>query len=104
MTVEFPRTTYARPVREYDEEFKRHLVSEIVTEIAEASIVTDPDVRIRGAAGRRNSRSPHHLFDRNRVALAAFRGAIVSARVRRRPGQARAPRRGEGARRGRARQ
>jgi hypothetical protein len=47
MTVEFPRTTYARAVREYDEEFKRHLVSEIVTEIAEASIVTDPDVRIR---------------------------------------------------------
>src|SRR5215831_12929693 len=37
MTVEFPRTTYARAVRGYDEEFKRHLVS---------SIVTDPDVRI----------------------------------------------------------
>ena len=43
---EFPRTTYERAVREYDEAFQRHLTGAIVNAIAEASIVTDPDLRI----------------------------------------------------------
>jgi hypothetical protein len=47
-TAEGPssRTTYARAVREYDPEFQRHLVAEIINAIAKASIVTDPDLRI----------------------------------------------------------
>jgi hypothetical protein len=40
------RTTYAHAVREYDPEFQRHLVAEIVNAIAEASIVTDPNLRV----------------------------------------------------------
>jgi hypothetical protein len=34
-------TDYARATREYDEDFKRELIAEIVTAIAEASICTD---------------------------------------------------------------
>jgi hypothetical protein len=47
-TAEAPssRTTYARAVREYDDEFKRHLIVEIVNAIAKASIVTDPDLNV----------------------------------------------------------
>ena len=41
MNTEFPRTTYARATREYDEDFKRKLIAEILTAIAEASICTD---------------------------------------------------------------
>ena len=41
MNTEFPRTTYQRAVREYDKEFKRTLIGEIVNAIAEASICTD---------------------------------------------------------------
>jgi hypothetical protein len=41
MNTEFPRTTHERAVREYDEDFKRELIAEIVTAIAEASICTD---------------------------------------------------------------
>ena len=41
MTTEFPRTTYERAVREYDETFKRALITEIVNAIAKASICTD---------------------------------------------------------------
>jgi hypothetical protein len=44
MNTEFPRTTYERAVREYDEEFKRELIAEIITAIAKASIVTDANV------------------------------------------------------------
>jgi hypothetical protein len=46
MNAQSPRTTYERAVREYDEDFKRDLISEIVTAICKASMVTDPDVRI----------------------------------------------------------
>jgi hypothetical protein len=46
MTAEFPRTTYAQAVREYDEDFKRALITEIVNAIARASLVTDPDLRV----------------------------------------------------------
>ena len=46
MTAEFPRTTYERATREYDEEFKRALVSEILTAICKASMVTDPELRV----------------------------------------------------------
>jgi hypothetical protein len=46
MTVEFPRTTYAHAVREYDREFQQHLTSAILHAIAEASIVTDSDLRV----------------------------------------------------------
>lgn len=41
-----PRTTYARAVREYDAEFQRHLVAEIIDAIAKASIVSDPDLKV----------------------------------------------------------
>src|SRR5262249_48654392 len=43
-TEDFPRTTYERAVREYDEDFKRELIGEIITAIATASIVTDANV------------------------------------------------------------
>jgi hypothetical protein len=46
MTAEFPRTTYERATREYDEDFKRELIAEIVNAIAKASIVTDPELRV----------------------------------------------------------
>jgi hypothetical protein len=39
-------TTYARAVREYDEQFKRDLISAITTTIFEASMVTDPELRV----------------------------------------------------------
>jgi hypothetical protein len=32
--------------REYDDEFKRHLIVEIINAIAKASIVTDPDLNV----------------------------------------------------------
>jgi hypothetical protein len=41
-----PRFTYARAVRDYDRKFQEHLASAIVSAIAEASIVTDPDLRV----------------------------------------------------------
>jgi hypothetical protein len=41
---ETARTTYERAVREYDEDFKRTLVSEIVNAVAKASMVTDANV------------------------------------------------------------
>jgi hypothetical protein len=40
------RTTYERAVREYDEEFKRALISEIIDAVAKASLVTDPELRV----------------------------------------------------------
>src|SRR5262249_20617078 len=40
-TTEFPRTTFERAAREYDETFKQALVAEIVTAIAKASICSD---------------------------------------------------------------
>jgi hypothetical protein len=43
-TPETARTTYERAVREYDDEFKRHLIEEIITAVAKASIVTDCNV------------------------------------------------------------
>ena len=46
MTAEFPRTTYERATREYDEAFKQNLIIEIVNAIARASMVTDPELRI----------------------------------------------------------
>src|SRR5215831_9573421 len=46
MNTEFPRTSYARATREYDQTFERALVAEIVNAIARASMVTDPDLRI----------------------------------------------------------
>jgi hypothetical protein len=46
MNVQSPRTSYARAVREYDEDFKRDLISEIITAICKASTVTDPDLRV----------------------------------------------------------
>jgi hypothetical protein len=45
MTAGF-RTTYERATREYDEEFKRALIGEIVNAIAKASMVTDPELRV----------------------------------------------------------
>jgi hypothetical protein len=39
-------TTYERATREYDERFKRALISEIVNAIMQASMVTDPDLRV----------------------------------------------------------
>jgi len=45
VTTEF-RTTYARATREYDTEFQQALVGEIITAIAKASMVTDPDLRV----------------------------------------------------------
>jgi hypothetical protein len=44
MTAEFPRTTYERATREYDETFKRALITEIVTAIFHASKVTDANI------------------------------------------------------------
>jgi hypothetical protein len=44
MTAEFPRTTWARASRDYDEAFKHAPISEIVNAIAKASIVTDANV------------------------------------------------------------
>jgi hypothetical protein len=44
MNTEFPRTTYERAAREYDEDFKRELIGEIITAIAKASIVTDANI------------------------------------------------------------
>ena len=41
MNTEFPGTTYARATREYDEEFKRALISEIIAAIARVSICGD---------------------------------------------------------------
>jgi len=46
MTAEFPRTTYERAAREYDEEFERALVAEIVNAICKTSMVTDPELRV----------------------------------------------------------
>lgn len=46
MTAEFPRTSYERAIREYDREFERALVTEIVNAIARASMVPDPDLRV----------------------------------------------------------
>jgi hypothetical protein len=44
VNAEFPRTTYERATREYDETFQRELISEIITAIAKASICTDTNV------------------------------------------------------------
>ena len=44
MSAEFPSTTYARANCEYDEDFKRHLIEEIINAVAKASIVTDANV------------------------------------------------------------
>jgi hypothetical protein len=44
VTAEFPRTTWARAQAGYDDEFKRHLIAEIVNAIAKASLVTDANV------------------------------------------------------------
>jgi hypothetical protein len=44
MNTEFPRTTWARATREYDDEFRRALVAEIITAIAKASMVTDANI------------------------------------------------------------
>src|SRR5215813_6241842 len=41
---EFLRTTYERATRDYDEEFKRALISEIINAIAKASMVTDANI------------------------------------------------------------
>jgi hypothetical protein len=41
-----PRATFERATREYDREFQKRLTSAIVHAIAEASIVTDPDLRV----------------------------------------------------------
>jgi hypothetical protein len=46
MNAEFPRATYARAVREYDDEFQRALCAAIVKAIVDASVVTDPDLRV----------------------------------------------------------
>src|SRR5215831_1809102 len=46
MTAEFPRTSYERATREYDREFQQRLTGEILTAIAQASIVNDPNLRI----------------------------------------------------------
>jgi len=41
-----PRTSYERATREYDENFKRDLISAITRTIFEASMVTDPELRV----------------------------------------------------------
>jgi hypothetical protein len=46
MNVYPSHTTYARATRDYDRQFQEHLASAIVSAIAEASIVTDADLRI----------------------------------------------------------
>jgi hypothetical protein len=46
MTAEFPRTTYERATREYDEKFKRDLISAITTAIFDASMCTDTELRV----------------------------------------------------------
>jgi hypothetical protein len=49
MSHDFPqtsRTTYERAVREYDEDFKRALITAIVHAVCEASLCTDPDLRV----------------------------------------------------------
>jgi hypothetical protein len=44
--VEFPRTTWARATAGYDDDFRRrHLVAEVVTAIADASLVTEANCR-----------------------------------------------------------
>src|SRR5262249_61591403 len=40
------RTSYEQATREYDREFERELITAIVDAIANASMVTDPDIRI----------------------------------------------------------
>jgi hypothetical protein len=46
MTAEFPRTSYERATREYDREFQQRLTGEILNAIAQASIISDPNLRI----------------------------------------------------------
>jgi hypothetical protein len=46
MTAEFPRTTYERATREYDEDFKRALIAEIITAICKASMCSDAELRV----------------------------------------------------------
>jgi hypothetical protein len=46
MSAEFPRTSYERATREYDTKFERALAREIITAIAKASVVTDPELNI----------------------------------------------------------
>lgn len=38
------RTTYGRAVAGYDEKFRQHLVGEIITAVAKASMVTDANI------------------------------------------------------------
>jgi hypothetical protein len=45
MTAQF-RTTYERATREYDPQFEKALVTEIVNAITKASMVTDPELRV----------------------------------------------------------
>jgi hypothetical protein len=44
MSSGFPRTTWARATCEYDEDFKRDLIAEIVNAITKASLCTDANV------------------------------------------------------------
>ena len=44
MSTTQTRTTYDRATREYDEEFKRGLIAEIITAIAKTSMVTAANV------------------------------------------------------------
>ena len=40
------RTSFERAAASYDDEFKRRLIEEIITAIAQASVVTDPNLKV----------------------------------------------------------
>jgi hypothetical protein len=40
------RTSFDRATREYDAEFQRHLVAEIISAITQASVITDADLNV----------------------------------------------------------
>ena len=103
MNSEFPRTTWARATCEYDEDFKRDLIAEIVNAITKASLCTDANVmaiRIGETLEAFAAMSPHFDVPSH---LREF-AETLSKRIRRDVAKARAEGFGEdfifGARRG----
>jgi hypothetical protein len=102
MTAEFPRTSYERATREYDREFQQRLTGEILTAIAQASIVSGPGLRIMAL---RTGETLQALITCliSFAAMSPHFDVVAPAGVRRDAGEAHPPRCREGARRGRAR-
>jgi hypothetical protein len=74
MNAEFPRTTYARAVREYDETFKRALIREILDAIAEASVFAF-------AAMSPHFDVPSHVREHAEMLAKRFRHEVAAARA-----------------------